>query len=297
MTGFDPLFTFDSDPCFCNGNGDRAQCESLGICVCVPGYTGRADFSIGLYSCHINNAAIIALWSLVLAAVLLSAALSFTKVKTMIAKFLRTRTRMKKKGKVYTLRSHRGLTVVLIMYGVVLPLLAAMAILRIADDQQRVGLTIPFTILWTLLYIAFATALHRYTTAIATAMLKAEQSTNSYIARGRWFGRGLLISQSLLTVYAYPVLIQGGSSTSTSRISMILYLVSGVVVFSITAFWSRWVRKQTATVLDEHPEHGELKGRMLGMLTGVARHSLVIAFIFTIAVSIPILWTVRFMCW
>ena len=190
----------------------------------------------------------------------------------------------------YRLSSHRGLSVVLLLFFLVLPLLTALAILRIADNQQRIGLTWPFTVIWTLLQISFALTSHRYTTAIATAMLRAEQSTNSYIARGRWFGRSLVFLQSLLVVTAYPVLFTNGQSKLASRISVILFLACGSIIYCITGFWTRWVRIQMVKVLTD--EHADLRIKMSSTLNEGANFAWFNSIILFILVIIPIFWTV-----
>jgi hypothetical protein len=289
-TDFDEWFTFNSDPCYCSGNGNYTSCLQVGYCVCNPGWTGRADFSRGQYSCHINNYAVIFLWSLVLLAMVISFVLSFSKVKLMLIRFVKVKQRMKKKGKTLSLSTHRGLMVVLIIYLIIHPLLATLAILRIVDEDQRIGLSIPMTVLWTLVIVTFAMATHRYTTAIATAMLKAEESTNKYIARGRWFGRSLLFCQSACTLLAYPVLINDGQSKLISRLCMIFYLIWSMFVCFVMSYWFKWVKKQVFVVLTD--DYVDLRRKMNYVVTSASTQALLNGIFFGIIVCIPILWTV-----
>lgn len=292
QTEFDTLFTFSSDPCYCNGNGNYSTCLATGYCACNEGFTGLADFSNGRFSCHINDDAIIALWSLLLFAVCLSSACSFPLIREMLQKFFKVKAKLKAKGKVYNMTTHRGLIVALLCHFLVHPVLITTALLRILKRDERIGMTWAITVLWTLANISFAFTTHRYTTAIATAMLRAEESTQKYIARGRWFGRWIVIFEAVLTVFAYPQLLWVGQNNKlAARVCVTMYYAGSLLVMSVLAIWTRWVILQLKLVFQEYEEHSNVQMRIVRALKHNFLAYQVQAAVFLVALVVPVLWT------
>ncbi|KAH9259962.1 hypothetical protein BASA81_001722 [Batrachochytrium salamandrivorans] len=292
QTEFDVLFTFSEDPCYCNGNGNYSACLVSGFCECHEGFSGLADFSNGRFSCHISDPAIIALWSVLVFFVLASTLISLPLIREMLTKFFKVKAKLKAKGKTYTMTTHRGLIVVLLCHFVVHPLLVVTALLRIFKRDERIGMTWPITVVWTLVNTTFAITTHRYTTAIATAMLRAEESTQKYIAMGRWFGRGIMFSEAALTVFAYPQLIWvGQDSKLAARVCVTLYYLGSFAVMAILGAWTRWVIRQLQLVFNEYEEHNDVQTRIVRALKQNFSAYQFQAVVFLIALAIPVLWT------
>lgn len=213
-------------------------------------------------------------------------------MREMVLKFLATRAKLKKKGKTYKLSNHQGLTVVLLLFFLVEPLLATIGVLRIVDPSQRIGLNVAYTVIWIIFLAGLNLSIHKYVTTIATALLHAEQRTNEHISRGRWFGRCLYFFASISGFFAVPVLVTQGQSKETSRVCAACFLAYTGAYMLVTGIWVRWVRVQMLKVFSNKSEHQVLRNRMDHMLSGGMRLCLLSGGTLVVIASIPIMWSV-----
>jgi len=288
---FDNLYTFSSDVCYCNGHGDSAACQAVGFCVCNDGWSGRADFSNVMYSCHIYQPALTALWSLVIAGVVTTYLVCGWKVANLIQRFLATRRKMHSKNKPYSLHNNRGLGVLLILFTVTLPAILGTAIARLADANQRIALSWVMSVAWFLALSSYYLATHKYNTALATSALKAEQASGKLVARYRNIGRAFCFVLTCSLSLAVPVFVDGGVTQSLSRGCMVGYLVWVAVVLFGFSFFLRAVRNHIIKVLSVAEENASLLHRMTRVYDTCIFAVLAQAGAFALLAVVPVLWT------
>jgi hypothetical protein len=284
---FDSLYTFSSDLCGCNGNGDATLCALQEFCACNAGWSGRADFSAGGYSCHVFEPAIVSLWALVLASVVLTYVVCGRRMYELSMRFLATRQRVRAKGKPYSLRNNRSLGLFL----ATLPAILATAIIRLADPGQRIALSWLMSTAWFLSLSSYYLATHKYNTALATSALKAEQASGNLVARYRWMGRGFCFAQTCSLALAVPVYVDGGFTQSLSRGLMTSYLAWVAVVMFAFTFFLRVVKNHIRAVLATAAENASLRDRMTLVYDTCIAAALFQALAFFLMAVIPVLWT------
>ena len=160
----------------CSGQGECLNGTSGNLfCKCKEGWTGRSDWvNTEGEDCHINVAAIQILWGINMASIL------FAYARTGPLVYSRWRSLSRRKaaknihggGKNLTLavRSMNGL---IGFYCICMPLLFVIGLVRIIDDNERVGVTVLITTLFLLVKIAFYVSAFLYQPAQLAIFIKS----------------------------------------------------------------------------------------------------------------------------
>ena len=137
----------------CGGNG---QCVfsaefNRGICICNAGWQGESDFQVtnSYLDCQINVTAIRALWGVALALFLIIFfSRQLPRARWLWNKHQGTVQRSKQVGKKYRIWDNKGFFAIIPCLVLGFPAMCTMAIVKMADQDLKIGNSVLVTILY-----------------------------------------------------------------------------------------------------------------------------------------------------
>lgn len=172
---FDP-FKIDQNPVrgACAGNG---VCNN-GICFCEAGFSGKADFfDASGASCQTNIALGRGLWGFTLTVTMIYIIISIPRIRLRWRTFQETKAMKLAQGTPYHILHNRGLLAIISAFGVCMPAVVIMAIVRIAAPDMKIGLDALPTFLYLIAKIGFYMAVYFFQPALIASVLHGNRAT------------------------------------------------------------------------------------------------------------------------
>jgi len=231
----------------CSGRGECIN----DVCVCDAGWNGRADFidTTGL-DCQHGETPVRILWGINLFFQIFFLAKGTPLFLTRWHQFRDTQKQKIASGRKYTIWNNRGLVACLAFLFVCAPSMIAMAILRLVDTNERVGLTYGATILFTTTKLGFYFAVWAFQPALLSTILKGKASTQ-HLVKVNDVGSAILCTFAAI-VGCLPLISLFGSDGTDTLAVVVYYLTIGGTWFQLVLLFlqARYVKRKVAKALD-----------------------------------------------
>jgi hypothetical protein len=151
------------------GNCSGAGVCAAGECECMPGYTGLSDVvNMQGLDCQIFEPAIVALWGVNLLVTSVVLVISAPQLKARWRQHqANVATQHAGSGRQVSILQNKGLISMAVWVLWVAPSLIALALVRLADSSQRIGITWAITLLFVWLRIGFYTVAYTFQTGLS----------------------------------------------------------------------------------------------------------------------------------
>ncbi len=228
----------------------RGQCVNE-VCVCNEGWNGRGDFldTTG-QDCQTGELPVSILWGINLFFQIFFLAKGAPLFWARWKQYQETKATKLAQGRKYSLWNNRGLIACLGFVFVCAPSMIAMAILRIVDTNERIGLTWGATILFALQKLGFYFAVWAFQPALLSTILKGKAST-AYLVKINDIGSAILCTFAA-AVGMLPLITLFASDGKDTIAMVVYYLVIGGTWLQLTLLFlqARYVKRKVSKALD-----------------------------------------------
>ena len=162
----------------CSGNGNCVQ--SIGRCVCEDGWTGISDFfgDPGT-DCQIFVPGIQAEYGILLVITLWSWYKQYPGLKKRYKDYIKTKQEAQAKGKTYNVLQNRAVVTMIIWNTLGAPSIIASCLIRMASNEERVGVTGLLTFFFMMVKNIFYLSSLLYQPYLFKTLLKGERMNNT----------------------------------------------------------------------------------------------------------------------
>jgi len=221
----------------CNGRG---TCVSPGICDCDPNWTGLADFiNLEGISCVVQNNAVKSLWAVNFVFIAVTLLRTRENIWAKREQHLQMVELRRSQGRKYGVLDNRGWAAIVSWVFVCAPATLILGILKMATNNERVGLTPGMTILFSIAKLGFYLTAYFYQPGLLATILEGSKARASLVRIAQIWGKINLVISLSVGFMPLITLIFGDSSGRDSVAQGVYFGYMGGSVLSMLVFGSQ----------------------------------------------------------
>lgn len=248
------VFTLGAE---CSGNGKCVFDSTLnrGVCQCNEGFNGIGDFKLTSSNtdCQMNLILIRVLWGINL---FVNIVFYFPIVRNMLSlwqKHKKNALEARTRGKVYSIRENKGLFSNLPYVCLGWWAQTAMAIMKLVDPDQHIGVSWIATILWWIQRTSFYFAGDTFQPALLASLLKSQRNLDHLVARNFLAAKIHFFFAVAVQFMAIPPLVvqvnEFDPQVSFASVGLLLNIYAAAMFF--LCMQARYLKKEVIRILDQ----------------------------------------------
>lgn len=281
----------------CSGHGECIN----NTCVCEDGFTGLSDWlNTENLDCQINIKIYKAFWGLNAAFAVLFQFKTFPKMKLRYDEFREKQKAIQASGKSISIRQNRGLVAILFYEFWVFPALLICAAVKIAKDDERVGITPLITVLFAMVKIGFYFGVaymfqpSLIRTLLQSGSLKRNKKIQRLILLSDAFARLNLFFSVTFSFVPFITLFNSEELDRPAEIAWIIYFGGSIVSLLFYFAQAVYLKSKIVKVLDSIQQNNsqvaETKKKLVKIQKTVMFQSLFQSCLYSLFLFWPYLW-------